>query len=254
MLPPSRPSPAHLRWVRRQLRTIGREMPVCVLGSTPEYRDLLAELGFRHVTLIEAHPEFHARLAQLRVYRNQEEVIYTTWQAFFASVEARRRFAAILGHLTIGNVAYDERHALGAGIAASLLNRGIYLEYVLHQRGALYSSDAIRRRFRAGAANLATLNDFNCRAIFLADTLRAEKTVRPCELAAHYTEDPNPRIRWLARQVREVTPINGQWHYGRSWQDELAWRERHFTTINERLEMSGSYAGMASAICYGALR
>ena len=77
--PPSRPAYWQIEIMRRFLRTRNRREPVAVLGSTPEFRDLLAEMGFGNVYIFENNLRFYKRMKQFRCYENQEHLVRGDW-------------------------------------------------------------------------------------------------------------------------------------------------------------------------------
>ena len=61
VLPPSRPDVQDLEAIRQQLAQVERSAPVGVLGSTPEFRDLLYELEFETVVVLERSVDVYKR-------------------------------------------------------------------------------------------------------------------------------------------------------------------------------------------------
>ena len=57
VLPPSRPSRQHLDWFRGQVSEFPSDVPIAILGSTPELRDMLASLGFFNVYVAREKPD-----------------------------------------------------------------------------------------------------------------------------------------------------------------------------------------------------
>ena len=66
VLPPSRPDVQDLEVIRRQLAQVDRLAEIGVLGCTPEFRDLLHELGFEQVVILERSTSFLKAMSMLR--------------------------------------------------------------------------------------------------------------------------------------------------------------------------------------------
>src|SRR5438552_17781697 len=100
VLPPSRPAAWQLARVRKEIRDVDRSAPVGVLGSTPEFRDLLHELGFTNVLVFERNLHFHREVSKLRVYQNPETLVEGDWLETLG--DKRGELSLILSDLTSG--------------------------------------------------------------------------------------------------------------------------------------------------------
>ena len=117
VLPPSRPSWKHIAWFRQQLSDLHPQDPIAVLGSTPELRDLLALLGFRHVYILERNLQFLEKMNRLRVTPPNETLIPGDWIQTLP--DCANKFAAVLSDLTSGNVPYPDQKTFYSLIAQS---------------------------------------------------------------------------------------------------------------------------------------
>ena len=129
VLPPSRPAYWQLEITRRFLRTRNRREPVAVLGSTPEFRDLLAEMEFRSVYIFEKNLQFHKRMKQFRCYENREQLVRGDWLQTLP--DYANTFCAILSDLTSGNLPYNKRDSFYRLISRALRPGAAFIDKVL---------------------------------------------------------------------------------------------------------------------------
>lgn len=222
MLPPGRPSQVHLDYFASHLRSLGdvlqRATDVCVLGSTPELRDLCFELSCASVTVIDRSPEFHRSVADLCIYSNpRERIVFADWSHSLAGMD--NTFDAILSDLTLGNVPYSERSSFFAGISGALRTHGIYVDKVL-TADKLQTLEDLDERYRYAPLNLITINDFANDYFFLSELISNGRLSIPRILPLLKDRFRNqPRLgRLLDEAVCLVTP-HGEWHYGLPWSE-----------------------------------
>src|SRR5437868_2050771 len=98
VLPPSRPSAHQLARIQRQIADIDRSEPVAILGSTPEFRDLLFENGFHDIYILERNLKFLTAMSEMRIYQNTEHMIEGDWLDTLPTFKTK--FALILSDLT----------------------------------------------------------------------------------------------------------------------------------------------------------
>jgi hypothetical protein len=220
MLPPGRPSGAHLSYFASQLgrlhRSLDRPLDVCILGSTPELRDLCYELSCRSVLVLDNSPEFHAAVAKLCIYTNsRESVIFDDWTECLSQHEDR--FDAILSDLTLGNIPYDFREQFFGGLRRALRGGGVFIDKVL-TADPLQSLDQLDERYRHAPLNLVTINDFTNDYFFLSELIRGgvvDVSQVISTLSDRFAKERR-LMRILHESSRLVTP-NGFWYYGRPW-------------------------------------
>lgn len=219
VLPPSRPSTFGLRSIAEQIEPLPRRGPVAVLGSTPELRDLLARMRFEDVDVVDANDVFHKRMEPLRSWRDSREFfVHSTWQRHFEAID--RRYVLILSDLTLGNVRYDEREALYAGIARSLRDEGLFIDRVLTNEAPKLTLGEVAREFVNMPVNLRTINDFNCKALFCSE-LSDGGVVDSSAFYAALEEEfaGQPTLMALIAACMHITPPGMTWDYGKPWID-----------------------------------
>lgn len=218
VLPPSRPTTEELSRIRLALRSVRRAEPIAILGSTPEYRDLLARAGFSNVHLIDASETFHDAMTQMCAYRVslKERFHHETWQDHFAT---GREYRAILSDLTLGNIPYVDRGHLFEALSRALVPGGMFIDKVLTNEGRRFSTAQIADHFRNLPVNLRTINDFNCIALFCSEVVfdgQVDSTRSYDVLSHEFREDPH--LLELIMRCEEVTPRGMRWHYGLPWE------------------------------------
>jgi hypothetical protein len=219
VLPPSRPTNLQLTLVRSLAKDLDVSRPVAVLGSTPEYRDLLYEMGFQRIYVLERNMTFYDAVAALRVYRNDEYVIQGDWLTSLPGLE--ERFSLILSDLTSGNISYENRRIFYDCITAALEHKGIFFDKVLTHPGPNLEVEALEEKYSSLPLNLLNVNYFSCEMLFCSKLLDINQTV---DTALFYSilakRMTNERVRVFAEHAKQVTPDNCLWHYGRTW-DQL---------------------------------
>ena len=85
-----------------------------VLGATPEFRDLLADLGFENIIVLEKNLSFKRLLDEERAFKNAERTIEGDWLTSLHAEEWQLAF--LLSDLTLGNIAYERRTRFFDGI------------------------------------------------------------------------------------------------------------------------------------------
>src|SRR5665213_857374 len=193
VLPPSRPSAAQLSQIVETIRGVDRDNAVAVLGSTPEFRDLLYECGFTNIHVLDRNETFHNAVSAMRVYKNSETFIKGDWLETLPGF--RNTFALILSDLTSGNISYDNRAAFYNLIAQSLRVEGLFNDRVLTHPGLNLSIDELLTKYERLPLNLLYANYFSCEMLFCSDLLEINKMV---DSSVFYTalmeRVKNPRV------------------------------------------------------------
>lgn len=220
-LPPSRPSAGHLAVFRAALSRVTRDHPVAVLGSTPEFCDLLVQAGFRKVFVFEKSKEFYEAAQRLRAYPHACTPVWGDWIDTLAHYNGE--FGAVLSDLTSGNVPYECRADFYENLATALRPDGLFIDKQLRHHLPLNSPDVILARYSTQPLNLITANRFNCEALFCSSILDPvdgilDLTKAYALLEARVANDPH--LHALVQLTEQITPRSGQWFYGRPW-DEL---------------------------------
>lgn len=218
VLPPSRPSAIQLARIRSQIRDVDRAKPVAVLGSTPEFRDLLFECGFQQIYVLEKCLTFLAAMSALRVYKNNERVIEGDWLATLPTLQ--RTFALILSDLTSGNISYDIRKQFYRLIAGALIEGGLFCDKVLTHPGPHIPISVLVRKYTELPLNLLHVNHFSCEALFCSELLDLQHLVDSSLFYAVLNERiRHERVRTFTKHAEQITPPGCIWWYGRSWDD-----------------------------------
>jgi SAM-dependent methyltransferase len=216
VLPPSRPAYWQLTAIRSALNGRNRESPIAILGSTPEFRDLLAELRFQRVYLFEKNVTFYERMSRLRVYRTREELVHGDWLETLRNFG--NTFAFILSDLTSGNLEYQVREEFYKNISRALMPDGIFIDKVLTHPARHDRLSALEEEFERLPHNLESVNRFSCKFFFCSELLEIKKQVDSTlfyEILNQRFKKPN--LRSLLRDSRLVTPRGCRWWYGLRW-------------------------------------
>ena len=216
VLPPSRPSVRELRLIARAAEGIPRGSAVAVMGSTPEFRDHLYELGFRDIYVLEKNLEFLALLSGLRVHKNREEIVQGDWLDTLPG--CRDSFALVLSDLTMGNIEYSRRAELYKWITEALVANGLFYDKVLTHSGKGRSVEELVVKYRELPLNLLHLNHFSCEALFCSDLVMEAGEVDTTRLYDTLEQlDGGPRFTAFVREAQRITPRDCRWFYGRPW-------------------------------------
>jgi hypothetical protein len=219
VLPPSRPTAKQLSSIRYQIRGIDRSFPVAVLGSTPEFLDLLHECGFQKIDVLEKNIAFHKGMSEIRIYPSYELLVEGDWLVTLP--EHKGKYSLILSDLTSGNIPYDERGKFYRLITQALCKGGIFCDKVLTHSGQNLSVDGLIEKYSFLPFNLLYVNYFSCEMLFCSDLLDIKQLV---DTSFFYTtiqrRVKNERVKAFAKQAEKITPPDCLWYYGRQW-DEL---------------------------------
>ena len=220
VLPPSRPDVFDLRRITEHARHVDRNAQVAVLGSTPEFRDLLHELGFGQIYILEKNSEFHESMTASRIYRNPERLIEGDWLHTLPGLS--ERFMMILSDLTSGNVSWDDRSDFYSGISGALARGGLFIDKILSNPAGLLSLAELEDRYRDAPPNVLTFNYFSCEAVFCSELQMEREVVDTTRIYDRLSSVlGTPRLRRLVAGSQLITPTNCLWYYGKSW-SELA--------------------------------
>lgn len=249
LLPPSRPSIDHLAYFEAQLTKADRNMPVAVMGSTPEFCDLLTRLCFKHIEVIDKSRSFYEQSQKLRTLECQDTFICCDWQEHFATTEGR--YCAILSDLTLGNIAYDQREQFYSSLSRALTQDGIFVSKVLTNEDGLETLNSLASDFLNLPLNLQTVNDFSCRFYFTSELI-AHGIV---DTTAIYEQLNDPDLPGFIRSFNQhaimLTPIGHVWHYGRSWQIEEVAADAFLEPVTSVLDRNRHcYQGRLRLITY----
>ena len=216
VLPPSRPSEHHLRWFRSHLSTLRPEDPIGVLGSTPELRDLLSELKFRDIYVLEKNQSFLEKMNELRVRESHETILLGDWLRTLRDCE--QRFGAVVSDLTSGNVPYSRRKEFYFLIARSLRKAGIFCDKLLSHPIPHENLSQLLQKYEMWPVNLYTINNFNCEVFFCSELLTIYEGVQTDDFYQHIRQlSVGPNVKGILNRLPYVTPPGMSWDYGKPW-------------------------------------
>jgi len=250
VLPPSRPSATQLAALRSIIEAVDRSKPVAVLGSTPEFRDLLFECGFLNVHVLERNLKFLNEMSALRVHRNHEIVTEGNWLTTLPNMKGA--FALILSDLTSGNISYEDRAQFYEQISAALMPGGIFCDKILTHPGPNIQVDALVEKYALLPVNLLYTNYFSCEMLFCSELLDQNLTVN----STHFYDTldkrlDHPRVRAFMERAKKITPPGFTWWYGRKWASLRRSYCPDLAVFHEAEEDSGSpYSGRLKYYCF----
>ena len=216
VLPPSRPSQQHLAWFREHLTTLGPDASVAILGSTPELRDMVARLGFQHISVLERNAGFLHKMNKLRVTQTRESVIVGDWMQTLPTCIAH--FDAIISDLTSGNIPYTQRRQFYSLITDALRPGGMFCDKFLSHPIPHERLDGLLNRYEDAPLNLDTINRFNCEVFFCSELLSVFGRVETRGFYEYlHTLELGPTVRAILRSLPRITPPGMSWDYGRPW-------------------------------------
>ena len=214
VLPPSRPSTEQLKRIRVVADGINRQKPVAILGSTPEFRDVLCQMGFESIYIFDNNQAFYKKMTNLMVSdTTKEKLIVGDW---LNTIEDwQETFALILSDLTMGNISYECREKFYKDINNALLPEGVFLDKILTHETFLDAQQLIEE-YRDMPMNLWTANRFNCQMLFCSNLLEQREMVDTACFYSFLQESVNEN--WMTKLVlltKRITPAGGIWYYGR---------------------------------------
>ena len=216
VLPPSRPSAWYLSRIVECAQNIDHRAPVAVLGSTPEFRDLLHEQGFDSIYVFDRNVSFYERMCRARIYNNAERFVEGDW--FQTLPRCENQFHLMLSDLTSGNVDYADRSKFYSLITKALCPGGVFCDKVLAHKIPHLSVDALARKYARLPLNLLYANFFSCEMLFCSDLLDIKQLVDTGLFYAILEERvTNRRVRAFVNYAKEITPPDCIWYYGRTW-------------------------------------
>lgn len=239
VLPPSRPTIEELDRLKSLLLGYDLRSEIAVLGATPEYRELLAQLGFLNVTVIDRSLAFIDQVQALCPSAKSENIIVADWSNTLTAYP--QKFSLILSHLTSGNVPYPDRAILYDTIRASLAEGGVFVDTALTHRAGLLDPDYVLYRYSLKPINLATINHFNCEFVFCTKLIEEDKCVRPARLYEYAVRhSQSPAIHRIVDFCMQITPPDACWYYGIGWKEEASMVATSFITLAEFAQADSS--------------
>lgn len=250
VLPPSRPSTHQLNLLDGLARHLPRNGKCAVLGSTPEYRDRLYEMGFQSIAVLDRNPKFYQQMSSVRIYDNTETLMLGDWRDTLA--QAKGSFVLLVSDLTSGNIPYEDRAEFYELIENSLAPGGIYFDKILTHRGSHIPIADLLEKYERVAFNLATINEFSSEVLFCSSFLDRAEVVDSSEFYSILDQSDSVRIRAFSKAAAQyVTPRGGIWYYGRDWTELEKSYCRRLRLLHSEPELAPSpYVGRVWYYCF----
>ncbi len=218
VLPPSRPSASQLSSIHSFISDVDRKLPVAVLGSTPEFRDLLNEAGFTEIHVLERNTAFYRAMSKWRVYDNPEQLIEGDWLETLKDLG--NTYGLILSDLTIGNIPYSDRRNFYELVANALQPGGYFIDKVLTHPGSMLVVDDLVEKYSSLPLNLLWINYFSCEMLFCSDLLDIKQIVDSSMFYDILRQRVScERVLAFIQYAPMITPRGCKWYYGRRWQE-----------------------------------
>lgn len=218
VLPPSRPTDAELFRIESFLSNYNRNDPIAILGSTPEFRELLYRLGFKHRYIFDRSIDFYYRMSNLMPASayNGEYFVFGDW--INSLREFHHFFQAVLSDLTMGNIKYEDRKAFYSSISDSLIANGVFIDKVLAFDFNVPTLNELFEKYERLPINLRTINDFSSEVLFCSELVTKSNIVDSTSFYSiirqgNYSE----KIKYLSEAAHMITPEGFVWYYGIKW-------------------------------------
>lgn len=218
VLPPSRPTVKELNRIERYIDNFDRTEPVAILGSTPEFRDLLNRMGFQKRFIFDKSVVFYQRMSRLLPLHTTAGEILIEGEWLDTLPNFVNLFRIILSDLTMGNISYENRYTFYKAIANALISEGTFIDKVLVFDFQVPTIDELFHKYERLPINLRTINDFSSEVLFCSEYVLQRKKVDSTELYrlidnGKYTN----KIKYFSKAARMITPEGFTWDYGIPW-------------------------------------
>lgn len=213
---PSRPAPWQLDIIRGALSDIPKSAPVAVLGSTIEFRNLLAGLSYEDIFVFERNPSFYEYISEYKSFNYGEMLVPGNWVETLP--EYQDRFAVILSDLTSGNMPYSARDSFYQGIARALLPGGLFVDRILTKPCPFIPLESLLEKYSGLPVTNKTVNSFNCEVLFCSTLLDNEDNIVDSSRFYDFLSGLHlPRISEFVRACYDITPRDCVWWYSKPW-------------------------------------
>jgi len=243
VLPPSRPDIDELDRIVSHIR-LYQPVRAAVLGSTPEFCDLLVRLGVE-TTVLDRNFEFHTRSLRWRAWPGYVDLVLGDWLDSLPTLSGK--FDLLLSDLTSGNIPYDDRERFYEAVGSALAPGGHFFDKVLTNEAPLTTLAYIEQKYSRLPLNLRTTNDFSCEAVFCSEIQLAAEVVDTTQTYARLMRDiPTRSMEAFVREAQRITPSGNLWYYGRDWPALEKGYCRSLKLIEKnRVNVGGPYDGRA---------
>lgn len=230
VMPPSRPDEMQLSRISILIENFDRQMPVAVLGSTPEFRDLYHKMGFKNIYVFDKNIIFYNSMKQLMTYAKcNEQFICGDWLDTLPQYS--NKFSVILSDLTLGNLNYDVRDRFYSYINKALSWEGIFIDKILIHDHFL-NVEQLLQAYEKKPLNLKTANYFNCQMLFCSQLIQINEMVDTTQIYQYLGS--LHQYAWLPKLLeltKKITPSDCIWYYGREAKDITTLFQYHFNIL-----------------------
>jgi hypothetical protein len=241
--PPSRPDIWQLDICRNTLLSLPRLKNVAVLGSTIEYRELLAEMDSINVFVFDRNRSFYDYSIQFIKKCIKETFVDGNWlETLFEYVGF---FDVVLSDLTSGNIPYEHRETFYKGIADSMSKNAIFIDRLLSKRKPFLNIDELIKKYSNLPVSNDTVNNFNCEVLFCSTLLNNKEMIVDSSVIYDYLLDLNiPQITDFVIACYDITPRDCVWWYSQPWDIEWQLYTNFFCILEEYHEpINSDYYG-----------
>lgn len=230
--PPSRPADWQLDLIKRELLSFHKESKIAILGSTIEFRNLLAEIGYKNIFIFERNQSFYDYITKFAKYELNETIVSGNWLDTLK--EFKQFFDIILSDLTSGNIPYERRNDFYRSISNALLPSGIYIDRILTKSLPLIQLEHLISKYEKMEVTNQSVNSFNCEVLFCSTLLDNENHMVDTNVFYDYLLSlNNGRISEFVMACYEITPRDCVWWYNMDWKVESDLYQRYFKIRKE---------------------
>jgi len=230
--PPSRPDKWQLEICRKILLNMSKSVNVAVLGSTLEYRELLAELGSINVFVFDKNKNFYNYITEFSKQTLKENFVEGDW--FETLKNYIGYFNVILSDLTSGNISYDQREIFYQRVTESMSEESVFFDRILTKPIPFLNLQELIKKYKDLSVSIDTVNSFNCEVLFCSTLLDNADQIVDTTFFYDYLLDLNiPKITEFVKNCYDVTPRDCIWWYSKPWDIEQQLYNKYFCIQQE---------------------
>jgi hypothetical protein len=246
--PPSRPDKWQLEICRETLLNLSKLQNVAVLGSTIEYRDLLAELGGINVFVFDKNKNFYEYITKFTKQSLKETFVEGDWLETLKNYTGY--FNVVLSDLTSGNISYDQRETFYQRIVRSMSEEAVFFDRLLAKPIPFLNLQELIKKYKKLSVSINTVNSFNCEVLFCSSLLDNAEQIVDSTVFYDYLLDLNiPQITNFVNACYDITPQDCVWWYSQPWDMERQLYNKYFYINREYEEpVQSEYFGRAKLL------
>lgn len=229
VLPPSRPAKWQLDIIKKIIQN-NYCKNVAVLGSTIEFRELLAECSIENIFVFDSNADFYKYISQFRKHSNKETLVLGNWLDTLSNFESH--FDIVLSDLTSGNLPYETRENFYRLVSKSLSQNGFFIDRILTFSSPLISLSNLIEKYKELPITQTTVNNFNCEVLFCSTLLENNEHIVDTSKFYDYLCSLNiPKITKFVYSCYDITPRDCIWYYRINWEEEYKIYEKTLSII-----------------------